>query len=258
MRAIVRDMKNPVTVQVGLVSNHYFDPVHIVSITQHAEEPFYKRSLVRYAVFGEHRSKETQMKSAKNRTIQKVNRMPSVCMFNKLQNIIADIKTSGSANLTRLTVLKKWFERPHRLASFGIFIARQASRQTKKATKKETELFREAHKILDDVNVFHPDIARDSATKLKKCLEEFQNEYRNVPWTSVRIIHNKNLFLVEKGLHLYLSRANSPAEGYRLAADYCDNYDPRYGSGLNGPSADRIKEIADFVLDMESHEEMRL
>ena len=67
----------------------------------------------------------------------------------------------------------------------------------------------------------------------------------------MRVIHNQNLFLVEGGLGLYLRRNNSPTDGYRLAAAYCEHYDPRYGTGFNGPSAVRIEEIADFVLAIE-------
>jgi hypothetical protein len=40
---------------------------------------------------------------------------------------------------------------------------------------------------------------------------------------------------------------DSPSEGYRLAANYCEHYDPPYGNGLNGPSVNRIEEIAGFV-----------
>ena len=64
-----------------------------------------------------------------------------------------------------------------------------------------------------------------------------------------------NLFLVENGLRLYLWRGDSPIEGYRLAANYCEHCGPRYGNGLNGPSVNRLEEIARFTLAIEAHEE---
>ena len=70
----------------------------------------------------------------------------------------------------------------------------------------------------------------------------------------MRIIHDQNLFFVESGLGLYLWHRNSPSQAYRLAASYCEHYDPRYGNGLSGPSAKRIQEIADFTLAVETHE----
>ncbi len=71
----------------------------------------------------------------------------------------------------------------------------------------------------------------------------------------MRLIHNKSLFLVESGLGLYLRHGDPPTEGYRLAAAYCEHYDPRYGTGLNGPSVNRIEEIADFLLAIKTYEE---
>jgi hypothetical protein len=55
----------------------------------------------------------------------------------KLREIVAAIDQRGSVNLTRLTVLKKWFEASSRLSSFAIFIADQASRPKTKTTKDQ-------------------------------------------------------------------------------------------------------------------------
>jgi hypothetical protein len=45
----------------------------------------------------------------------------------KLLSIIAEIEAHGSANLTRLTVMKKWFEGKDRLPAFGLRVARRAA-----------------------------------------------------------------------------------------------------------------------------------
>jgi hypothetical protein len=174
----------------------------------------------------------------------------------KLCEIAAAIDRRGSANLTRLTVLKRWFEVSSHLSSFAIFIADQASRQKTKTTREAAELFRDARTLLADVDVFSPKIPRAAATRLHACLQAFQNEYRNSQWGSLRIIHDHNLFLVECGLHIYLGHGDTPTEGYRLAANYCEHYDPRYGNCLNGPSGRRIGEIIDFIQGVEAHEEV--
>src|SRR5258708_3498886 len=106
----------------------------------------------------------------------------------KLQDIVTDIKERGHANLTRLTVLKKWFEAPSRIMSFGAFIAIQASRQTRKTTKEVEQLLCEAREILVDVDLFMPKIPKDRATRLHARLEAFQDERRDTRWASVRII----------------------------------------------------------------------
>ena len=174
----------------------------------------------------------------------------------KLREVAAAIDRCGSADLTRLTVLKKWFAVSSHLSSFAIFIADQASRRkTKKTTKEVAELFLEARTLLADVDVFAPRIPRVAATKLHACLRAFQNEHSKSKWGSLRIIRDLNLFLVECGLHIYLGHGAAPADGYRLAADYCEHYDPRYGNGLNGPSSSRIREIIRFIDAVEAHEE---
>ena len=172
----------------------------------------------------------------------------------KLRDIATDIKEHGHANLTRLTVLKKWFEAPGRIMSFGAFIAIQASRPTRKTTKKAEQLLCEAREILAKVDLFVPKIPNDRAKRLHARLEAFQDERQNTQWASVRIIHNRNLFFVEGGLGLCLWHRNSPSRAYRLAAKYCEHYDPRYGNGLSGPSIKRIQEIADFTLAVETNE----
>jgi hypothetical protein len=104
------------------------------------------------------------------------------------------------------------------------------------------------------VDIFRPDMPREAATKLHARLKDFQNEHKDMKWAPVRLIRNKNLFLVEGGFGLCLWYGKLPSEGYRLAADYCEHYGARYGNGLNGPSVHRIEEIAGFVRAMEAHE----
>jgi hypothetical protein len=173
----------------------------------------------------------------------------------KLREVAVAIDRCGSADLTRLTVLKKWFAVSSHLTSFAIFIADQASRRkTKKTTKEVAELFLEARTLLADVDVFAPWIPRVAATKLHACLRAFQNEHSKSKWVSLRIIRDLNLFLVECGLHIYLGHGAAPTDGYRLS-DYCEHYDPRYGTCLNGPSSSRIREIIRFIDAVEAHEE---
>jgi len=96
------------------------------------------------------------VKLTKDRPTRRFDRAPDTDMHHKLQKIVVEIKECGHANLTRLTVLKKWFGPAHRPRSFGIFIANQASQRIHQATIEAAELFREAHEVLAGVNVFEP------------------------------------------------------------------------------------------------------
>lgn len=176
----------------------------------------------------------------------------------KLGKIVSQIKESGSAALTRLTVLKKWFEQSDkRLPSFAVFIAKRASTSKEKTEEAATALFREARALLKGVEIYDPQIPRKAAEDLYHRLKAFQNEYKNLQWGAVRIIYNRNPFLIEEGLRIYLWYSHSPSDGYRLAAQYCEHYDPRYGDGLSGPSSTRINDIVRFVTNMEEREDAR-
>ena len=59
---------------------------------------------------------------------------------------------------------------------------------------------------------------------------------------------------MEQGLEVVLWHTDSPAHGYKLAADYCQHYDSRYGSGLSGPSRTKIEEMVRFMYTFEALE----
>ena len=173
----------------------------------------------------------------------------------KLLKIVQEIDERGNVNLTKLTVLKKWFERPERLSAFAIWVARRAVARKGKANGSAGEFFREAKTLLAGPDKVHPEIDRQAAAVLYDRLRDFQNEYREDQWGRIRIIHHWNLVLVEYGLAIYLWHLDSPTRGYKLAADYCQNYDPRYGNGLNGPSRTKIGEIVRFMFTLEALED---
>jgi hypothetical protein len=118
--------------------------------------------------------------------------------------ISAEIAKRGDANLTRLTVLKKWFGHPGRLPPFAIWVASRAISGKGKTAVEATELFRQARDLIARVNPYAPRVNRTSAKALHDRLQTFQNEYKNQQWGPVRIIHNWDLLLVEQALAICL------------------------------------------------------
>lgn len=173
----------------------------------------------------------------------------------KLLAIADDIAAEGSVPLTRLTVLKKWFERPDRRAAFGAWVARQAAARKGETRDEAGTLFDAAHVLLGKTDVVRPALDTVAAAALRARLYAFQCEFDNQRWGPVRIIRQWDLLLVEQGLDLVLRPHAAPTDGYRLAADFCQHYDPRYGNGLNGPSRQRIIDIARCMLTVEALEE---
>jgi hypothetical protein len=101
--------------------------------------------------------------------------------------------------------------------------------------------------LLISTEVFDPNLNRSAAQELYGRLRAFQNEYQDQHWGPVRSIRNRDLFLIEDALRIYLGRTAWPTDGYRLAVSYCESYDSRYGNGLNAPSLVRVEEVIQFV-----------
>jgi hypothetical protein len=175
----------------------------------------------------------------------------------KLRALAEEIDERGQAALTRLTVLKKWFERPGRLPAFAVFIAARATSRKGKAPGEAATLFRESRALLARHDRVRPVLDREKARSLHERLVAFQNEYRDGAWGRIRVIHNWNLMLIEHALDIYLARDPAPAAGYKLAADYCQNYDASYGNSLNGPSSMKILEIVRWMFTLEAIEDLR-
>jgi hypothetical protein len=177
-------------------------------------------------------------------------------ILEKLSNIVKEIDNHGSASLTRLTVLKRWFERTERLSAFAIWIATRAVSRQGKTRGGAAKLLRKARGMLAGLDKLHPQLDRQMAQTMHARLRVFQNEYRYQKWGAARIVHNWNLMLVEHGLDIYLWHLDSPTYGYRLAADYCQHYDSRYGSGLIGPSRTKIQQLVRFLSTIEALEDV--
>ena len=116
-------------------------------------------------------------------------------------------------------------------------------------------MFAEVRTLLAGLDPLGNDLNTTAAGAFHQRLQEFQNEYRNDRWGRVRIVRHWQLLLVEKGLAIATSHDPHPSEGYKLAADYCQNYDPTYGNSLNGPSATKITEIVRWMFTHEALEE---
>lgn len=168
----------------------------------------------------------------------------------KLLAIVEEIDARGCANPTRLTVLKKWFGRPGRMPAFGLWVARRSAGRKGKTKGAAGALLDEARHLLGSDS--QPPAGRAPLQSLHDRVRAFQNEHEQHPWVSVRIIHCWPLLLVEKGLVLYLDRRSTPSDGYKLAADCCQHYDPRHGNALCGPGRTKLMEIVRYMFTVEA------
>jgi hypothetical protein len=170
----------------------------------------------------------------------------------QLAAIIAEIDRTGHANVLRLTVLKKWFRQPRRLAAFGLWVARRAAARGALSDGVAVELLGQAHTLLTEPGLHGARPDWTTTEMLYRRSRAFQDQFKRQAWGPVRMIRNWDLLLVEQGLALYLGHCDSPTAGYRLAVDDCAHYDPRYGTDLNGPSRDRLEALLAHVTSVEA------
>jgi len=165
----------------------------------------------------------------------------------QLAAIIAEIDRTGHADVLRLTVLKKWFRQPGRLAAFGLWVARRAAARGEGATGAAGDLLALARALLGDPGSPESRPERDATEALYRRSRALEDQLERQAWGPVRVIRNWDLLLVEQGLALYLGHCDSPTDGYRLAVDDCAHYDSRYGTDLNGPSRGRLEALLAYV-----------
>jgi len=176
----------------------------------------------------------------------------------KILRIVHDLDTEGNASLTRLTVLKKWFEHPGRLSAFGLWIARRAAGRKGKTKAEAGALLNETRALLGTASTresLFQQIDQQAAARLHARARAFHNEFQHQQWGPVRVIHCWPLLLVEEGLALHLGLDQHPSAGYKLAADWTKHYDSRYGDGLNGPSRGKLQELMRFMFALEALED---
>ncbi len=176
----------------------------------------------------------------------------------KLLDLIDDIDAQGNVPLTRLTVLKKWFEHPGRLSAFGLWVARRAAGRKGKTKGEYGALLDEARGLLGPASTRESYFAqpdRHAAEVLHNRARATQNEFQNQEWGPVRIVRSWPLLLVEEALAIYLWHADSPGHGYKLAADWAQHYHPSHGNGLNGPSRGKLRELVRFMFAVETIED---
>jgi hypothetical protein len=110
--------------------------------------------------------------------------MPSA-IPEKLLVIADEIDAHGHANLTRLTVLKKWFELPGRLPAFGLWIARRAAGRKGRTKTGAGALLNEARALLGSTITrenFLQTIDRRVAKSLHDRARNFQTEFEPHSW----------------------------------------------------------------------------
>jgi hypothetical protein len=73
-----------------------------------------------------------------------------------------------------------------------------------------------------------------------------QDRYEQQAWGPVRMIQSTEVLMIEYALSSLLQPTASADWGYRLARQYAERYNSRYGTGLIPESAPMVEDIANF------------
>ena len=170
-----------------------------------------------------------------------------------LAQIAADLRQGKDFNITRLTMLKGLCSDPDAAAQFALYLAKKTQQAMKRPGRSPSKTRQRYQRLVSKA-------VRGMASYLKKPTEEseeslhellseiqsVQDRYERQRWGAVRIIESMELLVVETALECVLHPWASSDLGYRLARQYSERYDSRYGTGLIPESAPMVEDIAEF------------
>ena len=174
----------------------------------------------------------------------------------QLATMARALREGASFNMTRLTTLKSLCEDATATARFAVHLAQLTHKKMQEqrrpshlnAQKWEyykqvvAEAIRQMQRYMEEPNEENADLVRAWLLDVRK----LQDRYEHQAWGPVRIIDSTEVMLIEYALSCLLQPTVSADWGYRLARQYAERYDSRYGTGLIPESAPMVEDIADF------------
>jgi hypothetical protein len=170
-----------------------------------------------------------------------------------LTEIAADLHQGKDYNITRLTMLKSLCSDPDAAAQFALYIAKKAQQAMKRPGRSPSKTKQRYQRLVGSGVRRMTKHIKEGTTETQSSLDDVhseiqgvQDQYENQRWGSVRIIKSRELLVVETALECVLRPWASSDLGYRLARQYAERYNPRYGTGLIPESAPFVEDIAEF------------
>lgn len=175
----------------------------------------------------------------------------------KLAGLPDEIRQSRFVGITRLTVLKSLCREPERAHRFVAHLARRTfdAMEQPKGRSAEPTATASSHRemmvqALEGMGAWlrsPGENARRTLSELRGRVRDEQNEHRDIPFGSVRLITDANLLIFEYALSCILAhRQELGTWAYRTARQYAERYTSSEGTGLISSSIPFVRDIADF------------
>jgi hypothetical protein len=174
----------------------------------------------------------------------------------RVAQVAEELWEGESFNITRLTTIKSLCEDAKAAAQFAFHLAKLTHKaMEQKACPKHihAEKWEYYKRVVADA-IQHMTRYVDAPTgqesaMLRQLLAQLcavQDRYEQQAWGPVRIIESTEVLMIEMALSCLLQPTASADWGYRIARQYAECYDSRYGTGLIPESAPLVEDIAEF------------
>jgi hypothetical protein len=174
----------------------------------------------------------------------------------RLAQMAVELREGTSFNITRLTTIKGLCADATAAARFAVHLAQLTHRRMREkpcpahhdAEKWEyykqvvDEALRQMHRYLDNPTEDAADLVRAWLSDVRA----IHDHYEPQAWGPVRMIQSTEVLIIELALSCLVYPADAAYWGYRIAREYAERYDPRYGTGLIPESTPLVEDIADF------------
>jgi hypothetical protein len=173
----------------------------------------------------------------------------------RLAQVAAELREGSHFNITRLTTIKSLCEDADATAQFAVHVAKQTYQNMQgqdcpSHLEPETwdaykELVAKALEPMETSIQEPSEQTRSALWSAQSEVRSVQNTYKQHQWGPVRIIQSSEVLLIEYALSCLLQPTASADWGYRIARQYAERYNSRYGTGLIPESAPMVEDIAE-------------
>lgn len=172
----------------------------------------------------------------------------------KLEDALEDLRKGNSNyfSITKLTSMKSLCRDEDYRKEYCVYLAslvmdNAITLAEKDNVEKIIKLIQQVYPIIENVakDGSNTNIVVAKATLTR--LEDFQDQYKRVKWSTVRIINSKDLLILENILQCLLSQTDiAVSYAYDATRNYVEKYNPRYGTGLVPESIPMLEKIICF------------
>jgi len=199
---------------------------------------------------------EVVLKGKTSKAVPRSKTSKAAPKIRRLAQLAAELREGDHFNITRLTTLKSLCEDAKATVQFAFHIAQQTSKNMQERdcpSHIEPETWDAYKKLVTKALEYMEAYVEEPSEQAQRALwsvesevRGLQNTYKQHQWGSIRIIQSSDVLLAEYALSCLLQPTASADWGYRIARQYAECSNSRYGTGLIPESAPMVEDIADF------------